>query len=211
MNKTFSYVLLSCVLILSFILPGCMSSRPANFYLLKPTVDNIINKNADIKQTQNEQMIGIGPIHLANHLQRKQIISLSSTNKLQIEEFERWAGELDENISYVLSENMGALMNNQVILAYPWNDAISLTYRVEIHIHFFTVDENHNVRLLAIWNIFDTKQNKLLHFRRSEIISSVMGNTINDQINAQNQALLELSRSIASQLNIIFAHNKEFL
>lgn len=198
MNKISFNILILCLLILIFFCSGCsFVSKPANFYLLMPAADN-----SDNSLTQKNWIIGVGPIHLADHLQRKQIISHSNVNKLKIEEFERWAGELNDNISYVITENLGVLINTKAILAYPWNDLINLDYQVEINIHYFTVDENNNVKLVAVWNILDTKNNKLFHIKRSEIIIPVMGNTINDQINAQNQALLELSKTIANQFII---------
>lgn len=195
MKKISFNILILCLLIVILFCSGCsFVSKPANFYMLMPTADN--NDNS---LTQKNWIIGVGPIYLADHLQRKQIISHSSVNKLKVEEFERWAGELNDNISYVITENLGVLINTRAILAYPWNDTINLDFQVEINIYYFTVDENDSVKLVAVWNIIDTKNNKLFHIKRSEIITPVMGNTINDQINAQNQALLELSKTIANQ------------
>ncbi|MBE9526387.1 MAG: membrane integrity-associated transporter subunit PqiC [Proteobacteria bacterium] len=195
MNKISLNSLSVCFLIFIFFSSGCsFVSKPANFYLLTPIADN-----NDKSFTKENWIIGVGPIALTEHLQRKQIISHAHINQLKIEEFERWAGELDNNISSVISENLGTLMNTKVILIYPWNETINLDYQVEINIRYFSVDENNNVKLIAVWSILDTKNNKLFYIKRSEIISPVMGHTINDQINAQNQALLELSKNIANQ------------
>lgn len=193
MNNIPSCLLVSCIVILSLLTNGCTSvSRPANFYLLMPTVDKSNNSLSD-----KSWIIGVGPIQLADHLQRKQIVSRSNNNKLQIEEFERWAGELDDNISYVITENLNTLINTRAILSYPWTDTINLDYQIEVNITFFTVDENNNVKLIASWSIIDTNSDKLFYVARSEIIIPVTGKTIADQIDAQNKALLKLSETIA--------------
>ncbi|MCN4145242.1 MAG: PqiC family protein [Thiohalomonas sp.] len=202
MNKISFNSLSVCILIFIFFNSGCsFVSKPANFYLLTPIADNSDKSHQQKHEsfTKENWIIGVGPIALAKHLQRKQIISRTHIKQLQIEEFERWAEELDDNISSVISENLGTLMNTKVILIYPWNETINLDYQIEINIRYFTVDENNNVKLIAVWSILDTKNNKLFHIKRSEIISPVMGNTINDQINAQNQALLDLRKNIANQ------------
>lgn len=193
---------ISMLMATTILLNGC-ASRPAEFYSLTP----LAKPGSRTTEKQNPWLIGLGPINLAKYLQRKQIVSHVQNNQVTIEEFKRWAGDLDDNINYVIIENLAALFDTRGIVPYPWSESIDLDYQIEVQVNYFTVDSRNNLKLIAMWSLIDPRNNRLVHFERSEIIKQVNDSNMSAQIDAQNQALLELSQAMAKKLRALALQN----
>ena len=94
---------------------GCAAfaprADPSSFYILGalPEADFAADKNtAGVKANFT---VGLGPIELPGYLDRQQIATRTSTNRLSYSETDRWAAPLAESFSRVLGQNISHLLN----------------------------------------------------------------------------------------------------
>src|SRR3546814_9172147 len=82
------------------------TTPPSTFYLLSP-----IATPAPPSANPNRQItILIGPVTLPKHLDRAEVVTFATPNRLQLAELDRWAEPLDENVARVLGENVSRLV-----------------------------------------------------------------------------------------------------
>jgi uncharacterized lipoprotein YmbA len=95
-------------------LGGCaafaLRADPSSFYTLGAlpeldlTADNV---TAGVKA---DFSLGLGPIELPGYLDRQQVATRTSTNRLSYSETDRWAAPLAENFSDVSGQNISHLL-----------------------------------------------------------------------------------------------------
>ena len=78
------------------LLGACASSPPSSFYLLTPM-------SAAPAVRGSGPIVGVGPVRLADYLDRPQIVSRAAPNRLQVSEVHRWGGSLQDNLLLVLA------------------------------------------------------------------------------------------------------------
>ena len=191
--KTF----LAAPLVLSLVLTaGCAgTSQPSRFYLLStmPEADAKSYEMADEKGVA----IGVGPVTVAEHLDRPQIIRRESRNKLDLSEFDRWAEPVQANLARVLALNLGHLLSTQRITTHPWPRSWHLDYQVIVYVWGFDSDQNGRVMLRAHWMVLDSTGRNIIAQRLADISQSAPAGDYEAIAAAQSQAVAELSRDIA--------------
>jgi uncharacterized lipoprotein YmbA len=181
-------------LMLPFLLAACATqSPPASFYVLAP-----------LSQPRGGQapgmLVGVGPVNLADYLDRNQLVSRSGEVSLQLDEFNRWAGGLDGNITQVLAENLSRLLGMDGVLAYPWSSGLDLDYQIIMDISRFDVAPENRVVLDAQWQLFDQRRGKLLEVQRSHVEVQSRDQSQASAVLAQSEALARLADSLAKAL-----------
>ena len=102
---------------------------PSRFYLLEPL-------EAPPARADGPQL-GIGPIRLAAYLDRPQIVSRRGDHTLELAEFDRWAEPLDESITRVLMEDLGALLETDRVQRHPLRDVGKVDVQLELDVQRF--------------------------------------------------------------------------
>ena len=118
-------------MIIALMLAGCATSSPSRFYLLTP-VDAV-----DQGPALEHLVLGVGPVRLAAYLERPQIVGRASANRLNVEEFERWGGTLEANVTRVVAENLSRSLGTESVVTYPWERALAPDYQVAIDVREF--------------------------------------------------------------------------
>ena len=129
---------------MAILLSACGSTPKTHYYLLKPT------ENVE-QSVEKAYSIGVGPITVAEYLQRPQLITIED-NKLVYSDFHRWAESLERGMTRILSVNLvGTLKNNNIVL-FPWrSDEIP-----EIKVRIVVIDLNRvgdQASLTVRWNV----------------------------------------------------------
>ncbi|MFO7884078.1 MAG: ABC-type transport auxiliary lipoprotein family protein, partial [Desulfobacteraceae bacterium] len=93
-NKLISLVWMLLICLLSA--GGCATSRPADFFVLSPM--NEIDLEQTLHPLPLNITIGIGPVSIPRHLDRSEIIIKKGPNTIGLSDFNRWAGQLDDDI-----------------------------------------------------------------------------------------------------------------
>ena len=178
-----------------FVLAGCgVTSPPSHFYVLSPMAETATEQEAITDS--GSISISIGPVSLPKYLKKQQIVTRSGSNELQLAEFDRWAGKIEEDIGRVIAENLAYLLSTDRVLSYPAIEAVEADYTIAMDISRFDGNLEGNVELIARWAIFDVEGKVAKGLTATRIIEPVQGNTYADMVAAQSRALGALSREL---------------
>jgi uncharacterized lipoprotein YmbA len=147
--------------------------------------------------------IGVGPIKLPEHLDRPQIVTRTSRNALELAEFDRWAGSLQDDFSRVLAENLSILLSTDRISVYPWRKSVPIEYRVVVDVTLFDGRLGESASLIARWTVFRGHDKKVLFMQTSRISEPAGAQGYGAMVAAQSRALGHLSREIAKAIKTI--------
>lgn len=190
-------VLAFCLLL--FIGTGCaVTSQPSRFYVLSPMAGMEMEKKA-IADT-GSLSISIGPVSLPKYLRKSQIVTRTGSNELQLAEFDRWAGKIEEDIGRVVAENLAHLLSTDRVLSYPAIAAVQPDYTVEVDISRFDGSLGGDVELIARWAIFDGHGNIAWGITSSRMIEPVQGGSYADLVAAQSRALAAFSGELGEAI-----------
>jgi uncharacterized lipoprotein YmbA len=180
------------------VLVGCASTEPARFFTLNSAFDsNAQTQQADIS---NNLAIGIGPIKLPDYLDRPQIVTRSSDNEIIIDEFNRWAGSLEGDISRVMMENLSILLSTDRVFLFPWKSQVPIDYQVTVEVSRFDGEPGNQAVLHAQWTLFNYHDRKMLFTKKSMYTEETVGDDNAAFVQAMGKTLESLSKDIAEKI-----------
>ncbi|UCD32303.1 MAG: membrane integrity-associated transporter subunit PqiC [Desulfobacterales bacterium] len=187
------WVLLGVVLVM---LMGCGTTEPSRYYTLSSLTSS--GDEMQVFRDAYRLSIEVGPVHLPKYLQRPQIITRLSPNKIETADFDRWAEPLEDNVLRVLVENLAHLLWDDHIAVFPWIGSTGVNYRISVNITRFDGQLGGDIFLMAGWAIYDRETNNILLERRS-VLKEASGQTgYSAMVSAKSRALADLSREIAN-------------
>jgi len=193
------FVLILCILFI--FLAGCavIAKKSPRFYVLSPMVGTETEKQMESGET-SDTSIGIGSISLPKYLRKSQIVTRTGSNEVQMAEFDRWAGKIEEDIGRVIAENLAYVLASDKVLSYPAIASVDTDYRIEIDIIRFDGSLGESAELIARWVIFNKQGNILKSITSTHIIEPVQDITYTDMVAAQSRALAALSHELAAAI-----------
>ncbi len=198
-EKTISTKFLFLASIVIMLVSGCGAVTPsADFYMLKP-----LTAGQETTSTQGgvkDLVVGVGPASFPEYLNRPQLITRESPIRVRVNEFQRWAGSLQEDFLQVLAENISLLLGSDKVVAHPWGDYFELGFKVPLDVQQFDGAPGEAVLLNVRWAVLG-RDDKVLVTRKSVIKAEVKGTDYDALVLAQSQALVELSREIAAEIH----------
>jgi len=180
---------------------------PSSYYILGalPEADFAADQNtAGIKANFS---VGLGSIELPGYLDRQQIATRTSTNRLSYSENDRWAAPLSESFSRVLAQNISHLLNPARVIQFPWQIHDAPDYQVKIEVLQFEASSNQEALLTANWSVID-KNKKILGGQRSQFNRRAGSLSTEDFVKALSETVGELSREIVKTLLSLEMHRK---
>jgi uncharacterized protein len=202
MEKKYAVPAILIVFSLSLLMiGGCASTPPARFYTLSALSSP--EKAPEVQSLTQGRIIGLGPIRFPDYLDRRGIVTRTSSNTLNIAEFHLWAGSLKEDFTRVLLENFYLLMGNDKIVLYPFGPVIAPGLRVLLNVTRFDGDLGDKVFLDAGWIILEGPEKKEGISQISRITEPVNGSDYSSLAAAQSRAVERLSREIAKVLQAL--------
>jgi uncharacterized lipoprotein YmbA len=176
------------------VLASCGSSKPSRYYMLSAIVPS---------QSAGEDQrvaVGVGPIELPKYLDRPQIVTRGSENRLVFGEFDRWAEPLEESFARVLAENLATLLSTDRVVRYPWKRSAHVDYQVIVTVSRFDATQGGDAALHTRWSVCDGGGQTILTARASRITEPVASEGYEAIVQAGSRALEQLSRQIAGAL-----------
>lgn len=168
-------------------------SDPARFYALSvPAVEEEAVLASGI-------LVGVGPVSVADYLDRSHIVIRTTATELELGEFDRWAGKLDKEIQRAVMDGLSARLDGGRIIAHPWRSAVSPAVSVEIAIDRFERDVDGKAKLSARWQIYGADGRAVLSFRRS-VLEQESGAGYEALVAALSHLVGALSGEIAAEL-----------
>ena len=177
-------------------LAGCRSSTtPVEFYTLSPMP--VVSEAEKIAGVGDNLAVGVGPLQIPKIIDRPQIISRIGPNKIEVDEFHRWAGSVYEDILRAVTMNLAALLQSSLVLAYPWEDYFEPDYRIYMEVHQFDGRPGQYAQLDITWTIIGRDARQILLMKKSLINESAQGDDFTAFVAAKSRLLAKLSRQIA--------------
>ena len=200
MNK---YLGLISACSLAVLLSGCIGgeTRPSTFYSLSATE---ADQTASMVRSAG-MALRVGPFTFPEYLDRPNIITRSTGNRLIVDEFDRWAGSLENDFHRVLGTNLGSLLETGSISVYPSDSRMTAEYNVQGEINIFEGALGDKVVLDVRWFVLEPRTDKVFTSRQSVIVEPVAGEDYNALVLAQSKAVGRLSRDIANELKQVNA------
>lgn len=155
MTARFHCWALAGILTLALALVGCGSSPIPDYYLLTANAQPAAGMSSEL-------IIGVGPIEVSDFLERPQIVIHGGTNRLDIDELNRWAEPLDRAVARVMALNLAALLGTQKITGFPWrrDDTPDIAVRIAI----LALDHRQGEAVLGVrWVLVDTESEQVTH------------------------------------------------
>jgi uncharacterized lipoprotein YmbA len=137
-------VIAACVLALA---AGCASAPPVRFYVVTP-----LAVPAPAARAPGPGVV-VATVRLPEYLERPQLVTRSGDNRLQIEEFDQWGGNLARDLTRVMAENLSLLLGSDAVVAAPHTQRSRPDYRVEIEVLRFERAGDARVHLAAKWRL----------------------------------------------------------
>jgi uncharacterized protein len=188
--------LLACCA-MSLAVAGCFgTSRPARFYTLEP-----VQVRDGPGATKTDATLAVGPIDLPDYVDRPQIVTRTGTNGLEIAEFERWGGSLDNQINGSLVATLQERLAPTQIAVVPWKASTlssGTSYRVVVSISRFDGVLGHSVVLRARWELRVQSEGKeaSVGVKEASVTEEMTGSDYDALVAAMQRALVRFGQQI---------------
>jgi hypothetical protein len=122
---------------------GCASPR-SSFYTLSPAVKPAAAAAAGYS-------VAVGPVSVPEIVDRPQIVVRTGPNQVSIDEFNRWASPLAEEIGRAVAGNLGSALGTAQVSVVPGQTSSGARYRVVIDVMSFDSAPGGSATLDAAW------------------------------------------------------------
>lgn len=188
--KKITQILIPCVL--AALVAGCASSAPPRYYMLNPV-------SAPGTAPQANFSVSVGPVSVPAFIDRQQIVTRTGPNRVHIDEFERWASPLKENIGRVVVQDLVSLLGTSRVTLFPETSAAGSSYRAVIDIMRFDSELGKSATLDAGWTVSSAKSEES-HRGRTTVTETAQGNDYAALVEAHSRAVGKLSADIAKAI-----------
>ena len=189
----------AAILAVAVLLSGCIGrSSPKVTYFSLLTAEQL-NTEQTIASLP-EVNLGIGPITIPDSLKRSQIATRQQGNQYEFNEFNRWVGILEKDLSYVLGENLGQLLGVDSIGFFPWRPHFQPTYRVTLDVIRLDGSLDGDAVLSVHWAVADANGETSLAGGKSDYRQPLEDKTYPALIKAESQLVAQMSHEIATAI-----------
>jgi len=187
---------LYAALVMTALLGGCSSSPKPSFYTLSSEAVPM----ADAKATYS---VAVGPLSLPGMLDRPQMVVRVDANRVEIDEFHRWAGPLQQDLTRVIADDVGQALGLPMVLTSSQAGAGDADYRVAVDVQRFDTAPGSGVTIEAAWTI----RRKGGSFKSGHTVAEepVATKDFDALVAAHSRALVRISRDIAQGVQTLAA------
>jgi uncharacterized lipoprotein YmbA len=142
--------------------------------------------------------IGVGPVILADYVDRTNLVVQTSPHKIEVAENHLWAGDLDNSIARVVSINLGRRLHTGDIRTYPWLRDSEIDYQVTMDIREFVAGADGYAHIEASWRVYSLPARKLVASRTFTGKEPIASDDFEAMVVAQSKLVGRLSADIAA-------------
>ena len=176
---------------------GC-AAPPSHFYTLSRTA----TPTAIPIATSAEISVVVGPVSVPTIVDVPQIVVSTGTNEVSLDEFNRWASPLQNNISHVVTENLVAMLGTPRVSQFQQSLNANADYRVAIEVQSFESAPGEAATLNAAWIVRRTKDGKA-QTGRTTVREPTQEKGYDALAAAHSRALARLSQDIADAVRAL--------
>lgn len=178
-------------------LSACGSSPAARFYTLTSLQEG--KGSSTIEMAERRRVVAVGPVEIADYLDRPQIVRRDGATSVTLLEGDRWAGSLQSDIARVFVDNLAVLLGPGGYLVLPWEATALADGRVQVSVTRFEGTDQQTIVLDALWTLHGREKGEILAAGNAVIVEPAGGGGAAGMVEAMSRALTELSRRIAAE------------
>jgi hypothetical protein len=146
--------------------------------------------------------VAVGPVSVPAAVDRPQIVVSMGPNQVRLDEFNRWASPLQNNIARVVAENLVALLGTPRVATSPQTLSAEADYRVAIEVQSFESALGEAATLDAVWTVRRAKGGKS-QTGRTTVREPAPEQGYEPLAAAHSRAVARLSRDIADAVRAL--------
>jgi uncharacterized protein len=169
---------------------GC-ASAPSRFYTLNSTA------RSD-GASATHYAVAVGPVTIPAEVDRPQFTVQVAPNRVDVDEFNRWAAPLNDNIARVVAGDLATLLGTpRVVTGSP--ASFNPDYRVTLDIQKFESVQGKSVQIEAVWVVRKSTDSVSLS-GRTTAGGPVSNSSFEALAAAHSRALARVSSDIAAAI-----------
>ena len=169
---------------------GC-STTPARFYTLDSTATPDGAPAAHMA-------VMVGPVSVPASVDQPEFVVQVASNRVELDEFNRWAAPLSDSIARVVAGNLVVLLGTPDVAGSPMAN-FSPAYTVTINVQRFESTRNQGTLLDAVWAVHRTAGGAI-RSGRTLAQEAAQGDSYDALAAAHSRALARMSRDIAAAI-----------
>jgi uncharacterized lipoprotein YmbA len=175
------------------IIYGCASTPPPKFYSLAaaPGAAATVSDGPGLR---------IGIFLFPDYLRRPNIVTRAGGGQIEVAEFDRWAGSLENDFLLVLGSQLGAGLGTSRVSVYPAESRFKPDYVITGEIVSFDGALGGEVTLDVHWVVTETGGEQTVSAKRSAIMESAGDATYPSLVEAHLRAVKRLSAEIEAEV-----------
>jgi len=181
-------VTIAAVFTLTAVVAGC-ASPPSRFYSLSAATEPTA--------PSSNLSIAVGPVSVPAVVDRPQIVVNVGPNQVRLEEFNRWAAPLQNNIARVVADNLVLMLGTPRVILSEQLLSADADYRAAIDVQSFQSAPGEAALLDAVWSVRRSKDGKA-ETGRTTVRETMQEKGYDALAAAHSRALARLSRDIAA-------------
>ena len=192
-----------CGLFLTLLLASCGGKPPTVVYYSLASMEQSEPDPQLIADL--DVVLGVGPVTVPEALKKVQIATRTGGNRYHFNEFHRWAGMVEKDISSVLGNNLGLLLNTDRIAFFPWMHYFEPDYRLVVEIIQFDSDLKGDAVLNARWFVNNATGENILASGKSTYRQTLENPSYEALVDAESLVLAAFSIDLAVELKALVA------
>ncbi len=184
------------------LLSGCllMGTKETRFYVLNP-----IGAGTSLVTESEEKdrlAVEVASLRLPQYLERPQIVIRTSENRLRLNGFHQWGGNLRKNMMRVLAKNLSQLLDTPHIAIAPHRPPTPPDFRVEIEVMQYERGPDNKVHLSVQWRLSHGKDHETLKTQITDLSDPTAGikPDFEQTVTAMSNLIGELSKIISEEI-----------
>lgn len=163
---------------------GCGVVAPNEFYQLQAPL--VASASA-----HSQTAVLLGPVKLADYLQREQILQRKADGRLGVSRHGRWAGNLQDETGQLLLRHVAAGLGSSYVALYPDRIGVKPGAQIVLSISRLDSGEDEPAVLEAQWRLLDAAG----EVRNSKVVTlqAEHAGELSSQVQAQSDLLVQLS------------------
>ncbi len=188
-------VSLAAALLLLTACAGGGAPPAPRYYVLTPV------SVANVVEGQSTLSIELVSLRLPHYLERPQIVTRSASNRLVLNDWHQWGGNLRKEMTHVLARNLSERLGTPDVAVAPFSAAGSPDARVALEVMQFERGPDGRVQLSVQWRITGANA-RPLQTRFTDLLSETVHAPadFDGTVAAMSALLGELSRIIADAI-----------
>ena len=144
--------------------------------------------------------IGVGPVTLAEYLDRPNLVTQEAPNQLGVASDHRWAGDLAENITRVTAADLGRAFRTGNVRTYPWQSDSEIRYQVTLDVRQLHSGTDGYAVCEIGWRAYSLPDRHLKASRTFTDREALESDGYNSSVAAQSRLIGRLAEAVASSL-----------